>query len=364
MVRSFNLESSIESKRSNVISVGLFIPTQGAAGIWGPSCRSCAELAMEELNNLGGINGREVILKIVDAGDTPDAVARSAEDYILDGEIDAVVGMHTSDVRQALAEIVENKIPYIYTPLYEGGETTPGIYCIGETPLMQMAPAVQGLSDRYNLRQWFLAGNDYVWPRTSNAIFKSHITHRKIGICGEKYLPFGISDFDPLLHAISESASDAVLVSFVGDDAIGFNKAFSRSGLSRKILRLSCAIEENVLLGTGENNTDGLFAVSGYFSTAKTTKNGQFRERFHSRFGARGPQLNSIGQSLYEGMYFLKALSDECQNANWRNRGHRIRINGARNSQYSCDGGMISPVYLAEAKGHEFDVVDQYPATA
>lgn len=347
-----------------MLSVGLFIPTQGAAGIWGPSCRACAELATAELNNLGGINGREILLKIVDAGDDPETIANSAEDQLLDGEIDAIVGMHTSDVRQALSKAIGSKIPYIYTPLYEGGETTPGVFCIGETPHMQLVPAALGLSERYNLKRWFMVGNDYIWPHTSHAIFTKSIASQGGSICGEEYMPFGTTDFEPLLKRIADAKADAVLVSFVGDDAIAFNKAFGRSGLSKRIVRLSCAIEENILLATGEDNTEGLFAASGYFSTIRSTANDGFRERYHSRFGDRAPQLNSIGQSLYEGMYFLKALSDACQTADWRQRDHRMKIKGARDAAYSSHSGASASVFLAESIGHEFQVRDQYSANA
>ena len=45
----------------------------------------------------------------------------SAKRIVDDGEIDALAGMHTSDVRDAIAQSLKGRIPYIYTPLYEGG---------------------------------------------------------------------------------------------------------------------------------------------------------------------------------------------------------------------------------------------------
>ena len=353
--------SSISSRRSDLLSVGLFIPTSGAAGIWGPSCRACAEIASAEINQVGGINGREVVLKIFDAGDTPAMVAGAAEDCFFDGEIDAIVGMHTSDVREALAGAIGSKLPYVYTPLYEGGERTPGVFCIGETPAMQLLPAASGLSERYKLKRWYLVGNDYIWPRASNAVFRRNLATTGGTICGEKYLPFGTTDFGDLLDDIAESKADAVLVSLVGSDTIQFNKQFGRSKIVQKILRLSCAIEENVLLGIGSDYSDGLFAVSGYFSDINTAKNNSFKERYHTRYGAPGPQLNSIGQSIYEGMHFLKALSVESETTDWRQADQNIAYNGTRDAVFSAKQGMNSTIFLAEAHGHNLKVVESYP---
>ena len=39
------------------MKIGLLIPLQGAAGLWGPSCDSCARLAMADLNAGSGVLG-------------------------------------------------------------------------------------------------------------------------------------------------------------------------------------------------------------------------------------------------------------------------------------------------------------------
>ena len=76
------------------------------------------------------------------------------------------------------------------------------------------------------------------------------------------------------------------------------------------MLRLSCAIEENQLLAIGADNTENLYVALGYFAALDTDANLAFKERYHSRFGERAPTLNTIGQSLYEGVHFLAALLD------------------------------------------------------
>lgn len=70
------------------------------------------------------------------------------------GLVDAVVGWHHSSIRQAVAARIGGAIPYVYTALYEGGEVTPGVFLIGETPAFQLRPAVKWLRNEHGVRRW------------------------------------------------------------------------------------------------------------------------------------------------------------------------------------------------------------------
>ena len=340
--------------RRDTVRLGLFIPTSGPAGIWGPSCRSGAELAAEEINGLGGIRGCEVKLHIADAGDDPEAVADHALELVDEERIDALVGMHTSDVREALAHRLGTRIPYVYTPLYEGGEGLKSALCIGETPRLQLLPALAWLESRYGFRRWALIGNDYVWPRQSHRVARAHFLESGAKVLCERYLSFGTQDFDDVLDLLDVLAPDAVLLSLVGGDAVRFNREFGRAGLDRKMARLSCAVEENMLLAIGAGNTERLFAVSGYFGVLRTPGNDSFLERYHQRFGDSAPVMNAIGESVYEGVHFLAAAANKEQALATVPR-RDIRIPGPKNALWrAADRTSRFPMYLAEAQGHQF----------
>jgi ABC-type branched-subunit amino acid transport system substrate-binding protein len=351
---------SIPSRRADRLTVGLFIPISGAAGIWGPSCRACAELAAEELNARGGVGGREIVFRLVDAGGIPAEVSAVAELLVQEREIDAIVGMHTSDVRTAMAGAVAGLVPYVYTPLYEGGETHEGVYCIGETPEQQLFPGLTWLADRYRVRSWFLIGNDYVWPRTTHALVRRRFSREHRAIVGEMYVPFGTEDMEPIVERIRSARPDAVLLSLVGQDSVVFNRAFGRAGLAGRILRFSCAVEENTLLGIGADHVEGLFACSGYFGVIGTGPNGDFLERYGQRFGDRGPTLNTIGQNVYEGVHFLSGLARATEGSAWRALSRAVPLGGVRGAVFGGDRISRAPMYLAEAQGLDFRIRETF----
>jgi len=125
--------------------VGLLVPINGSAGIWGPSSIACAQLAQAEINAAGGVLERRIRLRVIDSSDEALEVGSVTAELMHSGAIDAIVGMHTSQVRQRVLRDVARQIPYVYTPLYEGGERTPGVFALGETPEQQLRPAIEHL---------------------------------------------------------------------------------------------------------------------------------------------------------------------------------------------------------------------------
>ena len=140
-------------------------------------------MAVDELNKSDGIAGRQVQLIMVDTAiETNAPVEELMNSLIETGSVDAIVGMHISAMRQRLSKVVQGRIPYIYTPLYEGGENGKGIFAIGETPSQQLGPAMDHLQAIYRPKKWALIGNDYVWPRSSNAYAKTKIASLGAGL--------------------------------------------------------------------------------------------------------------------------------------------------------------------------------------
>lgn len=344
------------------LRVALCVPLNGVEGIWGPSCLAAAELAAAELNAGRGIMGRPCELVLVDASESADDIGQTLGELVAEHDVDALVGMHLSSVRQRITTAVGGRLPYVYPCLYEGGDTTPGLFAIGETAPRQLRPSIAWLSEHRRCRRWMLLGNDYVWPRVSHAIARRCIAESNGEVAAEVFVPFDTSDYDSVLDRLRSSRCDAVLVSIVGQAAVDFNRAFARAGLQHSVLRLSCAIEENQLLAIGAASTEDLHVALGYFGALDTDANGAFKERYHSHFGERAPTLNSIGESVYEGMHFLAALLDE-QDAIRRSRRARapqsLAYASARVGRRREGDVDLAPMYLARAEGHFFRVIAQ-----
>ena len=90
--------------------------------------RPRAELAVEEINKAGGIMGRQIELLSADGGGRRAEAAKSAVRLMLEDKVDLFIGSHDSATREALVATIKGKVPYIYTPVYEGGECSLNTY--------------------------------------------------------------------------------------------------------------------------------------------------------------------------------------------------------------------------------------------
>ena len=273
--------------RRDRLRVALLAPLSGPAGLWGPSCLTSATLAARQINAKGGVVGRELELAFVDAGRDPAEVSEDTLDMVEAGEAQAVVGMHISAVRQALVRALRGRIPYVYTPVYEGGETAPGVFLVGETPALQLKPSIAWLAERRAARRWYFIGNDYVWPHVSHRAARRYVKASGGEIVGESFAPFDCEDYSFHLDRIRAARADAVLVSMVGNDCVSFNRAFAEAGLAPHMLRLSAASEENTLFGIGAENAENLYFAAGYLAGLDTPGNAAFLDGYHAAFGAR-----------------------------------------------------------------------------
>ncbi|MEU1162222.1 substrate-binding domain-containing protein [Streptomyces sp. NPDC005921] len=342
--------------------VALVVPLQGPAGVFGPSCESAARLAVEELNATGGVLGREVRLLTVDGGAPPARVAAEVGGLVSLGAVDGVVGWHTSAVRQALLPRVAGRVPYVYTAQYEGGERTPGVFLTGETDAAQLLPAMRVLAESAGVRRWCTVGNDYVWPRVTARAARGYARDCGGRVRDEVFVALGTEEFGPVLRRVERCEADAVLMLLVGADAARFNRAFAGYGLHQRCLRLSTHMDENILLATGADGTDGLWAAAGFFETLATAESLDFSARYAARFGVDAPVVGSLGESCFEGVRLLAALAERARSLDVRAMcalGDAVSYEGPRGVVRLRGNHLAQRLYLARADAFDFRIVAQ-----
>ncbi len=351
----------MECRSAATRDVALVIPLGGSAGIFGPSCELCAQLAVEEVNARGGVLGAELRTWVVDGSGPPERVADEVGALVAGGLVDAVVGWHISAVRQALAPRIAARVPYVYTALYEGGERTPGVFLTGETPAGQLLPAMGWLRREHGVRRWCVVGDDYVWPRLTARAARAAAARHGGAVCDEMFVPLGTTDFGAAVELVERCRADAVLMLLVGEDAAHFNRAFAAAGLDAVCRRLSTLMDENTLLASGAECTRGITTAAGYFETLATPESLGFGLRYAERFGAEAPALNSLGESCHEGLLLLAAMAEAAGSFDVQElcaSAEAVSYAGPRGElRLRADRHVDQRIYLAEADGLRLDVL-------
>jgi urea transport system substrate-binding protein len=344
--------------------IGLFAALSGPASLFGPTQKAAAELAADEINKAGGILGRQIKLIPTDAGGPPAESTKSAIRLMLEEKVDMFVGSHDSATREALVATIKGKVPYIYTPTYEGGECAFNTYVLADTPEQQIRPSVAYMMKDRGAKSVYLIGDDYVWPRKCNEHARKYIAENGGSVVAEEYVPFGAPNkFEEIVTRIKSAKPDMVLITLVGADNVNFNRTFAGFGLDKDIGRLSLLLEENTLHGIGADASGNLFSCLSYFENAPGEANKKFKAAYFAKFGDKAPQLGLIGADCYGGIYCAHALATKAGGTDAKKC-----MEASAGLTFPTAAGPVTmhgrhvdkTMYLATCKGADFDIIKTY----
>jgi ABC-type branched-subunit amino acid transport system substrate-binding protein len=345
----------------SAVKIGLLMPRSGLAGLWTPSTDATAAIAVAELNAEGGILGDEVDLTVADCGLTI-GEAVTAADFLLEVEdVDAVVGLHTSNVRDAISARLAGRVPYIYSVQYEGVRCGPSTVATGSVDHEILWPAINWLMDSKHAERFYFVGNDYIWPRSALELTKTLIAQRGAHLVGQAFAPLSDVDHSGIIDDIVRQRPHVVIQMLIGQAAIDFNRAFSERGLDTKMLRFGLAIDDTVLCGIGAENSHNLYAGGSYFSSWRSGPNERFLELYHEAFGAYAPPVSAMGVSAYEGINVVAGLARKAGGYNGRKMADMLRRPMsravARHALARSPIGEVPHTHIAAADGVVFNIV-------
>lgn len=87
-----------EAKGDGTLKIGTLLPQTGSLAFLGPPEFAGVDLALKDINEAGGVNGKEVEKVDSDSGDTSTDTASQSVDRLLSQDVDAIIGAASSSV--------------------------------------------------------------------------------------------------------------------------------------------------------------------------------------------------------------------------------------------------------------------------
>ncbi len=175
--------------------LGLLTSKSGPGSLFATSIDNAAMLALEEINAEGGIHGSPVELIVGDDATDPQTGVMEARRLVQAGCRTILVAA-TSATYTAVAEALSDAPVLLVQPVMnEGGRGDRLRLQLGERPGDQLAAAVKPLMRMEGVRRWFLAGDDYCWPRTTHGLARQLLPRYGARVVGEKFASLGTRDF-------------------------------------------------------------------------------------------------------------------------------------------------------------------------
>lgn len=294
------------------VKLGFLNSTSGAMAISEQTVRDALILAAEEINTAGGIMGKKISYVEEDGQSEPTIFAEKINKLLSEDKVAAVFGGWTSASRKAMLPVVEGANGLLFYPVqYEGLEASKNIYYTGATTNQQIIPAMDFLKSK-GVKTLFLAGSDYVFPRTANKIIKQYAKELGIEIVGEEYVPLSSDDWTTQVAKIAAAKPDFVFNTINGSSNVGFIKAYDEAGLgadNSPIISVSIAEEEAPAMGV---NLTGQFAAWNYFQSVATPTNETFIKAFQAKYGATRPTSDPM-EAAYTSLYLYKNMVEKAK---------------------------------------------------
>jgi urea transport system substrate-binding protein len=306
-------------------------------------------LAIEELNQAGGVLGRPIRAVVADGRSDADTFAREAERLITRERVVTVFGCWTSASRKTVKPIFERHDHLLVYPVqYEGLEDSPNIVYTGAAPNQQLIPAVKWSFDNLG-RRFFLVGSDYVFPRAANAIIRDQVTAMGGAIVGEEYLLLGADAVAPVVARIQAARPAVILNSINGDTNVAFFRALRAAGITPgTIPTMSFSFAEPELRRLPARAMAGDYATLNYFQSIGSEKNRRFVERFRRTYGAERVTSDPIEAGYFGVHLWAQAVEDA-----GRAEVSAIRKAFKRQS-FDSPGGMV---YVEPENQHTWKIV-------
>ena len=297
------------------VTVGQLHSSTGTMAISETGSIQAEQLAIDEINAMGGILGRKIkVIKEDGASDWP-TFAEKAKKLLINDHCAAVFGCWTSASRKAVLPVFEKENGLLYYPtFYEGLEQSKNVFYTGQEATQQILYSLEWAKTEKKAKTFFLIGSDYIWPRTSMKIARKHIENFQKGkVVGEEYYPLGSTNFGSLMNKIKLQKPDCIYAAVVGGSNVAFYKALKAAGITGdKQLLVTLAVTEDEMTGVGGENFAGFYSSMKYFQSLDNENNKKFVAAFKAKYG-KDSVIGDVTQAGYLGPWLWKAAVERAK---------------------------------------------------
>ena len=274
------------------------------------------ELAVEEINSAGGVNGRKIELISRDDNANPGDAVRAAEELLSREQVEVLTGTFLSNIGLALADFAKQKKVFFLAgePLTDkivwqnGNHYT---FRLRASTYMQAAMLVPEAA-KLKKKRWALIYPNYEYGQSAAATFKQLLKAAQpdVEFVAEQTPALGKIEAGAVIQALADAKPDAIFNVLFGADLTKFVREGNTRGLFEGKEVVSLLTGEPEYLDPLKEETPNGWIVTGYpWSTIDTPSHKAFINAYQKRFNDY-PRLGSI-----VGYSQIKAIAEGAKKA-------------------------------------------------
>jgi len=291
--------ATVPAFAQNVVRIGEINSYKAQAAFLEPYKKGM-ELAVEEVNAAGGVNGKKLEVVTRDDNANPGDAVRMAEELVSREKVDMLAGTFLSNTGLAVADFAKQKKFFFLAgePLtdkmtWQGGNQytfrlRPGTY-------MQAAMLVPE-AVKLKKKRWAIVYPNYEYGQSAVAAFKTLLKAAQpdVEFVAEQAPPLGKLDAGSVVQALADAKPDAIFNVLFAADLSKFVREGNTRGLFEKTAVVSVLTGEPEYLDPLKDEAPNGWIVTGYpWYGIQTPEHKAFFLAYHAKFKDY-PRLGSV----------------------------------------------------------------------
>jgi len=291
------------ARAQDAIRVGTVLDVSGIFDAYGTPMDMAQRLAVQEINDAGGLLDRPVELVSYDTQSDMALYTQYAQRLVRQDNVDVVHGGILSASREAIRQTLRRaNTLYFYNVQYEGGVCDRNAFFNGVTPAQQAEVLVPWAMSRSGPRVYILAA-DYNYGQITARWLQKYIADNDGETVGVDFFPLDVADFGSTIARIQTESPDLVIAPLVGGAHLSFFRQWAAAGMNDRIPLASTTMgvgNEHKVLTPEEGN--GMMVAYNYSQELDTPLNNAFKERWVAAYGDTDA-IHEIAVSHYMGLH-------------------------------------------------------------
>ncbi|MCC0056171.1 MAG: ABC transporter substrate-binding protein [Rhodobiaceae bacterium] len=301
------------------IKIGVVLPTSGGLASYGLTMIDGVKLAVQEINDAGGINGRQLEYVARDSQTNPNVASAAAKELISKEGVKAIIGAVSSGVTLAVSEVAKQEKVVLFAPAARAksitGEKLHKYVFQGIKTTDDEARDLANILKDQGAKKVCMTGYDYAYTTDLFEAMKSELGN--IPITGEFLVKLGTNDFSTLISQLQANECDAVLGALFSGGFVAFAKQAKPFGFfeSKKVVWAASVASTEVTTQLKQDYPEGMWAGAfdfWYYDGSEAHK--KFQDGIAKIEGTKETGMYALNG--YRAMYFIaeamkKAGSDD-----------------------------------------------------
>ncbi len=246
------------------IRLGALVPLSGAGGSYGPSMARAAKLVIDQVNQAGGILGRQIELSVVDDQTNPDAGVRAARQLIEVTKVAAIIGTWASSVTTAVAPLCWESKTFLTT--VSGADSITQLPTDGFLIRTQPNSALQGTKFGEFALELGAKKVFFISPQTPFYTSELETVTAVVKAAGGEIGTLVYDDQKPSYRSEVDTmlrfAPDMLILGGYTPDTIVLMKDLFRAGYKGNKLAFAYSVNQKLLDGVPANVAEGCYTLA------------------------------------------------------------------------------------------------------